>query len=181
MVGAVSAAGVLCHHTLDGGVHGATFLAFVTDVLVPALRPGRVMVVDNLSSHKTRAVRAAFATASVGVLYLPRYSPEWNPIELCWSKVKAHLRGVAARTRERLRGASPRRCCGCVSWRCGRGSGTAATGLQDRERCTSRRWPRATAPSGEFHVPSPSGPLDSIRAVARSTKPSGSGRAFPYE
>ena len=103
VIGAVSAAGVVCHHTLDGGVRGATFLAFVSEVLLPALRPGQVVVMDNLSSHKTKAVRAAFAEAGVGVRYLPRYSPEWNPIELCWSKVKTYLRGVASRTRERLR------------------------------------------------------------------------------
>lgn len=103
VIGAVSAAGVVCHQTLDGGVRGETFLAFVTGVLLPALRPGQVVVMDNLSSHKTKAVRAAFAAAGVGVRYLPRYSPEWNPIELCWSKVKAYLRGVASRTRERLR------------------------------------------------------------------------------
>ena len=103
VIGAVSAAGVVCHHALDGGVRGATFLASVTDVLLPALRPGQVVVVDNLSSHKAKAVRAAFAEARVGVRYLPRYSPEWNPTGLCWSKVEAHLRGVAARTRERLR------------------------------------------------------------------------------
>ena len=58
---------------------------------------------DNLSSHETKAVRAAFAAAGRGVRYLPRYSPKWNPIELCWSKVKAYLRGVASRTRERPR------------------------------------------------------------------------------
>ena len=60
---------------------------------------------DNLSAHKTRAVRAALAEAGIGALYLPRYSPEFNPIELCWAVVKARLRGVAARTREALRAA----------------------------------------------------------------------------
>lgn len=103
VIGAVSVTGVVCHQTIDGGVRGETFLAFVTGVLIPALRPGQVVVMDNLSSHKTAAVRAAFAEAGIGVRYLPRYSPEWNPIELCWSKVKGYLRGVASRTRERLR------------------------------------------------------------------------------
>jgi transposase len=105
VVGAISAEGVVCHRALDGGMDGAAFLAFVTEVLIPRLRPGQVVVMDNLSSHKTRAVRAAFAAARVTVVYLPRYSPELNPIELCWSKVKARLRAVAARTREALRGA----------------------------------------------------------------------------
>ena len=103
VIGAVSAAGVVCHQAIDGGVRGETFLAFVREVLLPALRPGQIVVMDNLSSHKTAAVRAAFAAAGIGVRYLPRYSPEWNPIELCWSKVKAYLRRVASRTRERLR------------------------------------------------------------------------------
>ncbi len=105
VVGAISADGVVCHRALDGGMDGAAFLAFVREVLLPALKPGQVVVLDNLSSHKTKAVRAAFEQARVGVLYLPRYSPELNPIELCWSKVKARLRAVAARTREALRSA----------------------------------------------------------------------------
>lgn len=105
VVGAISADGVVCHRTLDGGMRGEAFLAFVTEALVPALRPGQTVVMDNLSAHKTTAVREAFAAAGIGVMYLPRYSPEWNPIELCWAKVKARLRAVAARTRERLRDA----------------------------------------------------------------------------
>jgi transposase len=104
VVGAVSATGgLLCHRALDGGMDAAAFLAFAEAVLIPALRPGEVVVMDNLSSHKTRAVRAAFAAAGVGVVYLPRYSPELNPIELCWAKVKGRLRAVGARTREGLR------------------------------------------------------------------------------
>lgn len=84
-------------------MNGAAFLSFVTEVLIPRLRPRQVVVMDNLSSHKTRAVRAAFEAAHIEVRYLPRYAPELNPIELCWSKVKARLRAVAARTREALR------------------------------------------------------------------------------
>ena len=106
VVGAVSAtAGLVAWRALDGGMDGAAFLAFVTEALIPALRPGQTVVMDNLSSHKTRAVRDAFASAGIGVLYLPRYSPEYNPIELCWAAVKRILRGVAARTRDRLRDA----------------------------------------------------------------------------
>ena len=113
VVGAVSAtAGLVAWRALDGGMDGAAFLSFVTEALIPALRPGQTVVMDNLSSHKTRAVRDAFASAGIGVLYLPRYSPEYNPIEParlggagCWAAVKRVLRGVAARTRERLRDA----------------------------------------------------------------------------
>ena len=105
VVGAISREGVLCHRALDGGMSGVAFLTFQREVLVPALKPGQVVVMDNLTSHKTKAVRAAFAAARVEVLYLPRYAPELNPIELCWSKVKARLRAVSARTREHLRAA----------------------------------------------------------------------------
>jgi len=104
VVGAVAAgAGLVAWRAIDGGMDGAAFLSFVTEALVPALRPGQTVVMDNLSSHKTGAVRAAFAEAGIRVLYLPRYSPEYNPIELCWAGVKRHLRRIAARTRERLR------------------------------------------------------------------------------
>ncbi len=104
VVGAISASGgLLAHRSLDGAMTGAAFLAFATEALIPALRPGQVVVMDNLSAHKTKAVRSAFHAAGVGVVYLPRYSPEFNPIELCWAKVKARLRAVGARTREALR------------------------------------------------------------------------------
>ena len=103
VVGAISAEGVLCHWALDGGLRGESFLAFAVEVLIPALRRGDTVVMDNLSAHKTKAVRAAFAAAGIGVLYLPRYAPELNPIELCWSKVKGRLRAVGARTRARTR------------------------------------------------------------------------------
>jgi len=106
VVGAVSATGgLLAWQSYDGAMTGARFLTFVVEALIPALAPGDVVVMDNLSAHKTKAVRAALEAAGVGVLYLPRYSPELNPIELCWARVKAELRGVAARTREMLRAA----------------------------------------------------------------------------
>ena len=105
VVGAISSEGLLCHRAIDGGLNAVAFLAFQREVLLPALRPGQVVVMDNLSSHKTTAVRAAFEAAQVEVLYLPRYAPELNPIELCWSKVKARLRAMAVRRRGALRAA----------------------------------------------------------------------------
>jgi transposase len=106
VVGAVSASGgLVAWRSYDGAMTGARFLAFVAEALIPALTPGDVVVMDNLSAHKTRAVRAAFEAAGIGVLYLPRYSPEFNPIELCWAKLKASLRAAGARTREVLRAA----------------------------------------------------------------------------
>lgn len=104
VVGAVRAdGGLVAWRSMDGAMTGARFLAFVVEALIPALRPGDVLVLDNLSAHKTRAVRAALVEADVGVLYLPRYSPEFNPIELCWAVVKSRLRSIGARTREALR------------------------------------------------------------------------------
>lgn len=88
---------------MDGAMTGARFLAFVVEALLPVLVEGDVLVMDNLSAHKTRAVREALTAAGVTPLYLPRYSPEDNPIELCWAVVEARLRAVGARTREALR------------------------------------------------------------------------------
>ena len=106
VVGAVRAdGGLVAWRAMDGAMTGARFLAFVVEALIPVLSPGDVLVLDNLSAHKTRAVREALAEAGVGALYLPRYSPEYNPIELCWAAVKARLRSVGARTREALRSA----------------------------------------------------------------------------
>lgn len=106
VVGAVRAdGGLVAWRAMDGAMTGDRFLAFVTEALIPVLCRGDVLVMDNLSAHKTKAVRAALRAAGIGVLYLPRYSPEFNPIELCWARVKARLRGIGARTREALRAA----------------------------------------------------------------------------
>lgn len=106
VVGAVRAeGGLVAWRAMDGAMTGARFLAFVVETLIPALCAGDVVVMDNLSAHKTRAVREALAAAGITPLYLPRYSPEYNPIELCWAVVKARLRAAGARTREALRAA----------------------------------------------------------------------------
>lgn len=83
----------------------AVFRAFVEDVLVPVLRPGQVVVLDNLPAHKYPEVEQAVIAAGCRLLFLPRYSPEFNPIEQCWSKVKNHLRSQAACTLEVLQAA----------------------------------------------------------------------------
>lgn len=113
VVGAIrSGGGLVAWRAMDGAMpslprkgRGARFLAFVVEALLPALAEGDVLVVDNLSAHKTRAVREALKAAGVTPLYLPRYSPEFTPIELCWAVVKRRLRAVGARTREALRAA----------------------------------------------------------------------------
>ncbi len=86
----------------DGPMDGAMFLAYTRGFLVPALRPGDIVVLDNLSSHKVKGVREAIAAAGAVVLYLPPYSPDLNPIEKLFSKLKALLRKAAARTVDAL-------------------------------------------------------------------------------
>jgi len=83
---------------LDGPMHGAAFLAYVHQVLGPALKPGDIVVMDNLPAHKVSGVREAIEAAGARLLYLPPYSPDFNPIEMAYSKFKALLRKAAART-----------------------------------------------------------------------------------
>jgi len=87
---------------LEGAFDGESFLAYIAEFLAPALRPGDVVVMDNLASHKVTGVVAAVEAVGARVLYLPPYSPDFNPIEMCWSKVKEYLRAQAARTRGAL-------------------------------------------------------------------------------
>ncbi|MEM9766091.1 MAG: IS630 family transposase [Pseudomonadota bacterium] len=87
---------------IDGAINGVSFLAYVRKVLVPALRPGDVVIMDNLGSHKGPAVREAIEAAGAGLLFLPPYSADFNPIENAFAKLKALLRKAAARTRDAL-------------------------------------------------------------------------------
>ena len=102
MIGAVRRGGVAAAVTLEAATDGEAFLAFVREALAPALRPGDVVVMDNLGAHKVAGVREAIESAGARLLYLPPYSPDLSPIELCWSKVKKLLRDAAARTAEAL-------------------------------------------------------------------------------
>src|SRR5688500_1696007 len=94
----------LCHDgliaplVLDGPIDGESFRAYVEQFLAPALRPGQIVVIDNLSSHKVAGVREAIEAVGARLLYLPRYSPDLNPIEQLFAKLKALLRKAAART-----------------------------------------------------------------------------------
>ena len=88
--------------TLDGPMDGDAFRAYVTQLLVPELTPGDIVVMDNLPSHKVTGVRHAIEQAGATLLYLPPYSPDLNPIEMAFSKLKAILRQAAARTIEDL-------------------------------------------------------------------------------
>jgi transposase len=83
---------------LDGAMDGQAFRAYVEHVLVPELAPGDVVVMDNLPAHRVGGVRQAIEAAGATLLYLPPYSPDFNPIELAFAKLKALLRAAAART-----------------------------------------------------------------------------------
>jgi putative transposase len=82
---------------LDGPINGETFRLYVEKVLVPTLRPGDIVVIDNLGSHKGRAVRQAIRAAGAKLFFLPKYSPDLNPIEQVFAKLKHLLRKVLAR------------------------------------------------------------------------------------
>lgn len=97
ILAAVTVKGVLCGSTIDAATDSDVFRTFVDHVLVPALRPGMVVVMDNLSSHKVTGVREAIEAAGCRLVYLPPYSPDLSPIEPIWSKVKQELRSIEAR------------------------------------------------------------------------------------
>jgi transposase len=94
--------GVIAPLVLDGPMTGGAFRAYVEQVLAPALDPGDVVVLDNLVAHKVAGVRQAIKGAGASILYLPPYSPDLNPIEQLFAKLKALLRKAAARTRDEL-------------------------------------------------------------------------------
>jgi transposase len=94
--------GLTAPMVLDGPINGVWFQAYVDHVLVPTLSPGDVVVMDNLGSHKGAGVRAAIEAAGATLLYLPPYSPDFNPIEKAFSKLKALLRKAAERNVEAL-------------------------------------------------------------------------------
>lgn len=87
---------------LDGAMNGHTFLAYVEQVLVPELVPGNIVIMDNLATHKVDGVREAIEAKGAILLYLPPYSPDLNPIEMAFSKLKSLLRKAAARTVDSL-------------------------------------------------------------------------------
>jgi len=94
--------GMVAPMVLDGPINGQAFQAYVDRVLVPELRKGDIVVMDNLGSHKGMSVRAAIEAAGAKLLYLPPYSPDFNPIENAFAKLKALLRAAAERTVEGL-------------------------------------------------------------------------------
>jgi len=94
--------GIVAPMVLDGPINGRSFQTYVDRVLIPDLRPGDIVIMDNLGSHKGPGVQAAIEAAGATVRYLPPYSPDFNPIEKAFSKLKAHLRKAEERTRDAL-------------------------------------------------------------------------------
>jgi len=101
-VAALRLGGLTAPLVIDGALNGDLFVAYVEQQLVPTLRPGDVVILDNLSSHKRAAARAAIEAAGASVRFLPPYSPDLNPIEQVFAKLKALLRQARRRTIEEL-------------------------------------------------------------------------------
>ena len=105
ILAAMSPAGLIATRTVAGSTNTAVFLTYLDQVLCPALRPGQIVVLDNLCVHKNEAVRAKIAACGCRLVFLPAYSPDFNPIEHAFSKLKAFLRKAKARTQETLEAA----------------------------------------------------------------------------
>ena len=102
VIGAINLQGVVTSMTIDGAVDGLAFSAFVENFLVPKLKPGQIVIMDNLNIHLSDRVESLITQAKASIIYLPPYSPDYSPIENFWSKVKACLRAVGARTKRKL-------------------------------------------------------------------------------
>jgi transposase len=102
LVAALRCDGLTAPMVLDGAMTGAAFLAYFRQLLAPTLRPGDIVVMDNLPAHKITGIRQEIEAAGARLLYLPRYSPDFNPIEQVFAKLKALLRKAAARTVDAL-------------------------------------------------------------------------------
>ena len=104
LIAALGIGGMRCSTVVDGAVNGDVFEAFVEHVLVPELRSGDIVVMDNLSSHKRVRIRELIEQAGAELRFLPPYSPDMNPIEMVFSKIKQLLQTLAHRTKDALWG-----------------------------------------------------------------------------
>jgi len=102
LLGAMTSQGMLASMTVESPTDGDVFLGYLEQVLCPQLRPGHVVVMDNLGAHKVAGVRQRIEATGAELRYLPPYSPDFNPIEQAWSKTKQRLRSAKARTLEAL-------------------------------------------------------------------------------
>ena len=105
ILAALSPAGLVATMTVEGSTNTEVFLTYLDQVLCPALRPGQTVVLDNLSVHKNEAVRQKIEAAGCRLWFLPAYSPDFNPIEHAFAKLKGFLRKAKARTQEALEAA----------------------------------------------------------------------------
>lgn len=102
MISAIRTAGVVTAMVTEGATDATVFRGFVEHFLVPVLRRGDIVAMDNLSSHKVSGVREAIESVGAQLWYLPPYSPDFNPIEQAWSKVKSVLRSITPKTTRQL-------------------------------------------------------------------------------
>lgn len=102
LIAALDNRGMRCSTVVDGAINADIFAAFVKQVLIPTLKPGDIVVMDNLSSHKGKQIPKLIAAAGATALYLPAYSPDFNPIEMAFSKLKQLMRSIAHRSKEAL-------------------------------------------------------------------------------
>ena len=102
VLGALGHQGMLATMTIEAATDREVFLGYLDEVLCPKLRPGHVVVMDNLSTHKVDGVRQRIEACGASLLYLPPYSPDLNPIEKAWSKLKQGLRSIGARSADAL-------------------------------------------------------------------------------
>jgi transposase len=102
LIGSLSFDGTMHAMTLPGSADGDAFLIYIKDILCPNLKEGDIVIMDNLSVHKIKAVREEIEARNAELRFLPPYSPDMNPIEQCWSKIKTALRAAKARSIEAL-------------------------------------------------------------------------------
>lgn len=102
MIGALDVTGVRAMMTIEGANDGEVFETFLERVLLRKLKPGDIVVLDNVGAHKMDNVRRLIKAAGASILFLPPYSPDLNPIEHCWAKLKSILKELGARTQEAL-------------------------------------------------------------------------------
>jgi transposase len=102
MISAIRFDGSTACMTIDGATNTEVFYAYVREVLTPVLKPGDIVIMDNLGAHKNARTQALIEAAGAQVRFLPAYSPDLNPIEMMWSKIKALLRAAEARTQPDL-------------------------------------------------------------------------------
>ena len=102
MLASLSFSGIEATMTINGAVDSIVFKVYVEEVLCRSLKAGDIVIMDNLSVHKAKGVRELIEACGAKLIYLPPYSPDLNPIEKCWSKIKTYLRRAKARTRAEL-------------------------------------------------------------------------------